>query len=199
MSYKFYMERLVVGIYAENCYILADEETKECAVIDPGADFEKIKKKIESKELTLKYILLTHAHFDHIGAVAQLQKWGNAPVYVSYEDKALYEGSFVPDYELVGGEIFELGTLKIKTIRTPGHTQGGCCFYIPSEKVLISGDTLFYRSVGRSDLPGGNHKQLINAIIENLMTLPDDTQVFPGHGSETTIGFERAHNSFIQG
>lgn len=199
MSDKLFVEKQVVGIYAENCYIVADTDCKECVVIDPGADFKRIKSRVDEHDFTVKAILLTHGHFDHIGAVSDLRKATGAPVYVNFGDEELYRNAFKPDFELSDGAKLYVGSIEMQVITTPGHTQGGVCFYLPYEGVLFAGDTLFYRSVGRTDLPGGNHKQLINNIITKLMVLPDETVVYPGHSAKTTIGEERRHNLFIQG
>lgn len=199
MSGKLFIEKQVVGIYAENCYIVANLENNECVVIDPGADFKRIMSRIEDKGFKVKYILLTHGHFDHIGAVTELKHATSADIYVNFGDVDLYQNAFIPDRELLDGDKLYLGEIEIQVITTPGHTQGGVCFYLPAEKVLFAGDTLFYRSVGRTDLPGGNHKQLIQNIITKLMVLPDDVVVYPGHSAKTTIGDERRHNLFIQG
>lgn len=199
MSSKLFIEKQVVGIYAENCYIVADLESNECAVIDPGADFKRLLSRVQDKGFQTKFILLTHGHFDHIGAVTEMKHATGAEIYVNFGDAELYQNAFIPDKELSDGEKLYLGEIEIRVITTPGHTQGGVCFYLPSEKILFAGDTLFYRSVGRTDLPGGNHKQLIQNIITKLMVLPDDVIVYPGHSAKTTIGDERRHNLFIQG
>lgn len=199
MNDNFFIEKQVVGIYAENCYIVADAESRECMVIDPGADFKKLMSRIAAHEFKVKYIMLTHGHFDHIGAVSEMQAETGAPVYINSGDQELYQAAIRPDGELFDGDEFKIGRFAFRVIGTPGHTQGGVCFYFPSEGVLFSGDTLFFRSVGRTDLLGGNHKQLIQHIIERLMKLPDDTVVYPGHSAKTTIGDERRHNLFIQG
>lgn len=196
---RFYLEKQVVGIYAENCYIVADLETKECIVIDPGADFGRIFSRVREKDLKVKYILLTHGHFDHIGAVTELQNATGAPVCINFGDEELYQAAIKPSEEILDGAEYTVGAFRLKVIATPGHTQGGVCFYIEEKGILFAGDTLFYRSVGRTDLLGGNHRQLIKGIIEKLMVLPDETVVYPGHGMRTTIGEERRHNLFIQG
>ncbi len=193
------IDKVVVGAYAENTYIVADPSVKECVVIDPGAEFPKIWQKITERELSVKYILLTHAHFDHIGAVTELAARTGAPVYVSREDEHLYSDSISPDGNLEDGLDFQLGRFKLRTIATPGHTMGGMCFYIKEAGVIFTGDTLFYRSVGRTDLAGGSHRTLIRSIIDKLMLLPDNTVVYPGHSARTTIGDERRHNLFLQG
>ncbi|WP_139904400.1 MBL fold metallo-hydrolase [Clostridium thermarum] len=198
--------RIPAGPLATNCYILIDEETKETAVIDPGGEAEKLIATLERNEAKVKYILLTHGHFDHTGAVMDLKNKYKAPVYVTKEDYDMihsvaselfnmegYDGSI--NNFIYEATVFELGSTKIKCITTPGHTPGGVCFYF--DNILISGDTLFNGSVGRTDFVGANHRILINSIKTKLMDLPEDTVVLPGHGEETTIGREKQFNPFL--
>ncbi len=207
------LEKIVVGSYAANCYILGDEVSKEAIVVDPGSEADRIMKKISDKALKVKYIVLTHGHGDHIGAVESLKVMTGAEVMIHHDDAYMlddpsknFTGSihgnsiaFKPDRTIGAGDVIQIGKIKIRVLHTPGHTYGGICLYVPSEKVVISGDTLFYGSVGRSDLEGGDHKQMISAIIKQLMTLDDEVIVYPGHGASTSIGFERRKNPFIQG
>lgn len=195
---EFFVKTLAVGSYAANCYIIGDKETRECAVIDPGAEFSKINQWLEQKELKVKYIFLTHGHFDHIGAAMELKRATGAPLLVNSGDDYLYSDTLEPDGDLLEGEKYEVAGQTLEVIATPGHTIGGICLYIRAKKILFAGDTLFYRSVGRTDLEGGNFKQLINGIVTKLMVLDDDVLVYPGHGLKTTIGDERRHNMFIQ-
>lgn len=198
--------RIPAGMLGTNCYILTDEASAETAVIDPGGDAQKLINEIDKTNTEVKYILLTHGHFDHTGAVTELKKKYNAPVYISSQDYAYVNSDDNELYAIIGddgtissfihdGSEFSLGDLKIKAIETPGHTPGGVCFYV--ENVLISGDTLFDGSVGRTDFPGASHEMLITSIYDKLMTLPDDTIVLPGHGGETTIGKERNSNPYL--
>ncbi|WP_163193964.1 MBL fold metallo-hydrolase [Clostridium thermarum] len=198
--------RIPVGPLATNCYILIDEETKETAVIDPGGEAEKLIATLERNEAKVKYILLTHGHFDHTGAVIDLKNKYKAPVHVTKEDHDMIHSGASELFNMEGYDgsinnfiyeatVFELGSTKIKCITTPGHTPGGVCFYF--DNILISGDTLFNGSVGRTDFVGANHRILINSIKTKLMDLPEDTVVLPGHGEETTIGREKQFNPFL--
>lgn len=207
------IEKLAVGAYAANCFVIGDEKSKEAIVIDPGGEAERIFKKIEQLELKVKYIILTHGHGDHIGGVEALKKLTGAKVLCHHEEVEMIENaslnltttmngpniSIKPDQTVGDREFLVFGDKKAQIMHTPGHTKGGICVYIDDEKVLISGDTLFYGSVGRSDLAGGNHKQLIQGILTKLMVLDDHVTVYPGHGASTSIGFERRKNPFLQG
>lgn len=202
--------RMTVGLMETNCYIIADEKTNEGAVIDPGADGSLILDKIETLGLKLQYILLTHTHYDHIGAVAELKRATGAKLAVSVEDAAgltdghwnlsAYGGSPVEaaeaDILLKDGDKLLLGGQTIQVLSTPGHTKGGVCFLCGDE--LFSGDTLFALSVGRSDFPGGSMDALVRSIQTKLMPLCDSVRVYPGHGPATTIGREREGNPYIQ-
>lgn len=194
------------GIFGENTYLLIDEETKEAIIIDGGSNFDIINDEIEKLHATLKYILNTHAHFDHIIEEKDIQDRTGVPVYVHEDDKLLLESLNVQTAALGIPDVLppanvitfnensdlRLGGKKIKIIHTPGHTQGSCCFLIGND--LFSGDTLFYGSVGRTDLAGGNFKQLQNSIINKLFTLDDNINVYPGHDAKTTIGYEKKYN-----
>lgn len=202
--------RMAVGLMETNCYIIADEETNEGAVIDPGADGSLILDKIKTLGLKLQYILLTHTHYDHIGAVAELKRATGAKLAVSEEDAAgltdgrwnlsAYGGSPVEaaeaDILLKDGDELPLGGQTIQVLFTPGHTKGGVCFLCEDE--LFSGDTLFDLSVGRCDFPGGSLDTLVQSIKTKLMPLGNNVHVYPGHGSATTIGREREGNPYIQ-
>lgn len=207
------LEKIAVGAYAANCFIVGDEETRIGMVIDPGGEAERIYKKIEDLGLNIAYIVLTHAHGDHIGGVEKLKKLTGAPVLLHHDEEEMLKtpslnltqsmnGPTVAlnaDRTIGEGEVLSLGGLRCKVIHTPGHTTGGICLYFDKEKVLFSGDTLFYGSIGRTDLPGGSHKQLIQGILNKLMILEDQVAVYPGHGASSSIGFERKRNPFLQG
>ena len=199
------IKRIPAGMYAANCYILIDEENKLGCIVDPGGDEDIITEEIEKSNMQVKFILLTHGHLDHVEAVDSLKQKYNIPVYISGKDKELMKNrqsvfgelwnTTEEDKEINDGDVLELGNLKIKCIETPGHTPGGMCFFV--EGVVFTGDTLFYGSIGRTDFPGGNHKELINSIKTKLMTLADDIVVLPGHERESKIKFEREHNPFL--
>lgn len=204
------IHRMAVGLMETNCYIIADEKTNEGAVIDPGADGSLILDKLQTLGIKLQYILLTHTHYDHIGAVAELKRNTGAKLAVSAEDAAgltdgrwnlsAYGGSPVEaaeaDILLKDGDELRLSGQTIKVLSTPGHTKGGVCFLCGSE--LFSGDTLFAGSVGRSDFPGGSMDALVQSIKTKLMPLDGMVRVRPGHGPMTTIGQERIGNPYIR-
>lgn len=201
---------LPLGIYQANCYVVYDEETKETAVVDPGGDFEELKDYIDDNNLTVKYIILTHAHGDHIGALRELKTYTDAPVCVHEADNSMLKNSKKNYSEIMGykkielegdifledGRVLELGNIELRIIHTPGHTKGSIC--IKCEDSLFSGDTLFARSIGRTDFEGGSYEEIISSIKNKLMTLPDETKVYPGHGGSTTIGEERYKNPFLK-
>lgn len=197
------IKRIPAGVYAANCYIIMDEDTKETAVIDPGGEADTLIKAIKDMNAKVKYILLTHGHADHTGAAVQLKNELNTPVYISEDDyKLINNGEFMygdiagnVDKYINEGDIFTIGSIKIKSILTPGHTPGGVCFLV--DDMVFTGDTLFQGSIGRTDLAGGNFETIIKSIKEKLIKLPDDITVFPGHGSESSIGREKVQNPFL--
>ena len=198
---------LPLGNMPTNCYVLFDEKSKECAVFDPAAEGEKILSFVAGYKV--KYIVLTHMHIDHVMALDEVKEKTGAPVVVSSEDAnvmnddsftlANFFGTTSPDTQadikVFHGDILHLGENELKIIHTPGHTLGSIC--VLCDSVLISGDTLFLESVGRSDFPGGSHTTLINSIRENLFPLNDEIRVYPGHGPMTTIAHEKMYNPYL--
>lgn len=201
--------KMEVGIYGVNAYILGDEESKEAVVIDPGGSSDEISSLLRKEKLTLRAILLTHAHGDHIGGIAGLVKDWKAPAFVhkkdlyilqdadlNYSSKLPMNAVNIGDAKVLKhGDILKYGKLEIKVIHTPGHSPGGTTFQV--EDRLFTGDTLFKGSIGRTDLEGGSHKQLINSIKEKLLVLNNDYKVYPGHGPETSLEEERRSNPFL--
>ncbi|RUT56717.1 MBL fold metallo-hydrolase [Clostridium botulinum] len=191
------IKTIPVGIYNANCYLLIDQD--KCAIIDPGGDPEDIIKIIEDNNLIPKFILLTHGHIDHVGGVEAIKDEYNIPFYINRKDEDLIKeaeyifGNFGKyknaDEYLVEGKEFQLGNLKIKAIETPGHSPGGMSFLV--NNVIFTGDTLFRESIGRSDFIGGSHNTLINSIQSKITVLDPDIYVLPGHGPQSTIGYEK--------
>ncbi len=206
-------EILPVGILQCNCSIFGDEQTREAIVIDPGDNIGQILAILASHALKVKAIVITHAHIDHIGGAAKLKDATGAPVYMNASDQDLYDHLDVQaawlqmktpektsiDTEAREGDSLELGGKAFHVLHTPGHTQGSISLWIPAENKLIAGDTLFRDSIGRTDLPGGDGRQILRSIRNKLLTLPEDAVVVPGHGGNTTIGREKERNPFLQG
>lgn len=202
---------VVVGALGVNCIVLGCNETKQGIVVDPGADLERIQSRIDHHGLSLVAVVNTHGHFDHVGANFRLLQTTKAPLYIHQADApmlgrvaqvaAMYglpgENSPAPDRFLEDGLTLEFGIHHLRVIHTPGHTPGGCCLYLEAEEKLIAGDTLFADGVGRTDLPGGSHEQLVQSIKTRLFTLPDQVKVYPGHGPATSIGHEKLHNPYL--
>ncbi|MDD2447053.1 MAG: MBL fold metallo-hydrolase [Tissierellia bacterium] len=201
--------KITAGIYAVNCYIVYSNKTKDTIVIDPGGDAGEIIKFIDENNLNLKYIVLTHGHGDHIGGVPELKSYYNVPLLIHEDDVELLIDcnknlsnmmamgciEMHPDAELKHNDVIEFGDINAQVLHTPGHTKGGISLKIANN--VISGDTLFNSSIGRSDLYGGNTETLIDSIKSQLMTLPEDTIVLPGHGLPTSIKFEKYNNPFL--
>ena len=193
-----------------NCYLVINEETKDTVMVDPGAYPTKLKNAVKEQGLKLKAVLLTHAHFDHIMGIEDFLKAFDVPVYVGREEQPLladdrlnassmygYHCAYTGAKALEDGQTVECAGTEIHVIHTPGHTVGGCCYYLPEEEALFCGDTLFCGSIGRTDLPTGSSRDLAHSIREKLMILPDETKLYPGHMDESTIGYEKEINPFI--
>jgi glyoxylase-like metal-dependent hydrolase (beta-lactamase superfamily II) len=206
------IERLEVGPFATNCYIVGDESTKEGMIIDPGAEANRIMTKVKDLGLDIKKIVLTHSHIDHIGALREIKDATGAEFSVHTDDAehlkigpspdiAAFFANMspppMPDLLLKGGDSIDIGDLHFLVIHTPGHSPG--CICLLYNGVVFSGDTLFNFGIGRTDFPGGSFNQLMNSIHTKLMILPDNTVVYPGHGPQTTIGTERRGNPFLRG
>jgi len=203
------LNQLTVGQLGVNCYIVSCEDTKESLVIDPGDNVEIILEKIEQENLQVKYIVNTHGHADHIGANTILKNKTKALIAIHSDDApmlsnpklnlSIYIGASIisdaADIILNDGDIMTIGNVNLSVLHTPGHTKGGICLL--TEGALFSGDTLFAESIGRCDFPDGSMNDLIHSIQSQLMKLPDDIKVYPGHGPVTTIGWERTHNPYL--
>jgi glyoxylase-like metal-dependent hydrolase (beta-lactamase superfamily II) len=204
-------EILPVGALQCNCSILGDEASGEAIVVDPGDNIPRIIAILERHHLTVKQILITHAHIDHIAGAARLKQLTGAPILYNPRDLPLVKMMDMqagwlgiatpevhpPDDTLEDGRIIAITGISGNILHTPGHTQGSVCLHLPAQNLLLAGDTLFAGSVGRTDLPGGDGPMLIRSIHEKLLPLPDETVVVPGHGPKTTIGEERETNPFL--
>lgn len=206
-------EILPVGLLECNCSVVADDETKEAVVVDPGDEIERVQRILTKFDLRVRYIIATHAHIDHVGGLRNLHETTGAPVLMHVADLPLYEnlaaqaawlGVETPrmlevDQFLKEGDRLCWGSLSLEVLHTPGHSPGSISLHLPGENARIfAGDTLFQGSVGRWDLWGGSEEQLLRSIHEKLLLFPDETPVFPGHGPSTTIGRERESNPFLQ-
>jgi hydroxyacylglutathione hydrolase len=212
MSSELLRETFPVGPLRCNCTLLANLETREAIVIDPGDEIADILARLARRQLTLKQIIVTHAHIDHIGGAAQLRRVTGAPVLFHQADlpilgmmemQAAWIGVATPeqtalDQSADDGLSAGVPGLEAEVIHTPGHTPGSICLHFPKQELLLAGDTLFAGSVGRTDLPGGDTKALLRSIHTRLLPLPENTLVVPGHGQETTLGQEREMNPFLQ-
>jgi glyoxylase-like metal-dependent hydrolase (beta-lactamase superfamily II) len=204
-------EILAVGPLQCNCSILGDEASREAIVVDPGDDISRIIGLLNQHQLTVKQIIVTHAHIDHIAGAQRLKRLTGAPILYNQNDLPLVKMMDLqagwlgvptpevapPDASLEHGQVVSIAGLSGSILHTPGHTEGSVCLYLPQQKLLLAGDTLFAGSVGRTDLPGGNTQKLLKSIHESLLTLPDDATVIPGHGPSTSIGAERESNPFL--
>ncbi len=204
------LEALAVGPFASNCFIVGSENTKEGLIIDPGEEADTILKKVEELGLTVKLIVLTHGHIDHVMALKAVKDATGAEFAMHEGDVKILEQRMLaasfgislappppPDRLLKGGDTIEVGDVRFLVLHTPGHSPGGICLL--GHGIVISGDTLFNLGIGRTDFPGSSFAQLMNSIHTKLMVLPAETVVYPGHGPETTIGYERQWNPFVRG
>lgn len=221
MSMK--IESYCVGPVQTNCYFAVNETTKEMFIVDPGDEAAMLAAKIREKGYLPKAILLTHGHFDHAGAAGELAELlsvpsdsecpaeqASVPIYAyriekeTLEDPARNVSGMIGKQEVYHADIYvkdeqilTIAGFSIRVLHTPGHTSGGCCYYIPKEDVLFSGDTLFCQSVGRTDFPGGSMSRIVQSIQEKLLVLPEQTEVYPGHMETTSIGQERMWNPYL--
>ncbi len=204
------IEKFVLGSMATNCYFLINEETKEMVIVDPAVCPSYLIRLIKENGYAPKAILLTHAHFDHVMGIDGFVETFGIPVYLHENEAEILADAnlnlssmFGAQYSydkvtcLSDGEELSVAGLIFTVIHTPGHTAGSCCYYLEEEGILISGDTLFCRSVGRSDFPTGDTLTLIRSIREKLICLPDDVRVYPGHDKETCIAEEKENNPFF--
>jgi len=200
-----------VGPLQCNCSVIGDEQTREAMVIDPGDEVDNVMAVVKRHGLTVKQIVVTHAHIDHVGGATKLKRLTGAPILLNQNDYALLKmldvqaawvgmkspGAVAIDASLATGDQVRAGSHVADVLHTPGHTEGSICLYFAPEKKLIAGDTLFAGSIGRTDLPGGSYDKIMRSLHGPVMALPDDTIVVPGHGPLTTIGEERATNPFL--
>jgi len=207
------IEHLILGEFQTNCYIIRRSKTAaDCLLIDTGLDADKIINFLEAEQLNPQVIILTHGHIDHIAGLERLRShYPDLKVYIHKQDAQMLTGEKKNLSELMGvsftttaanhiltdGQLIEQAGITLKVVHTPGHTPGGICLYSEKDRILFSGDSLFSDSVGRTDFPGGSMQQLIQSIKKNLLTLPAETIVYPGHGPVTTIGREKATNPFL--
>lgn len=208
------IECLILGLYETNCYILRrDKNAEDCLIIDAGLDCEPLVNYLQQHKLNPASLVLTHGHIDHIGGIDTLrEKFPDIKVYIHQLDADMLEeplsnlsamtgATFITapaDVTIDDGDVIESAGVKLQVLHTPGHTHGGISLYSAEFGVVFSGDALFADSVGRTDFPGGSMTQLISGIKDKLLTLPDETKVYPGHGPETTIAREKAHNQYLR-
>ena len=209
------LETFPVGSFQCNCSVLACADTKEAIVVDPGGEHQRILEIVRHYDLTVKWIIHTHAHLDHIYETRDVKEAAGGTIALHRDDTFLYDGFAMQaamfgwrvrpvlpvEHWLADGESLPFGKRAAEVIHTPGHTPGSCCFRVESADgpLLLAGDTLFQRSIGRTDLPGGDFATITRSIQTKIYTLDPDTSVIPGHGPRTTVGDEARHNPFVQG
>jgi glyoxylase-like metal-dependent hydrolase (beta-lactamase superfamily II) len=206
------IRRFSLGPLQTNCYMVGCDLTRQAAIIDPSWNGLGIAAAADEDGWDISHILLTHSHFDHVGGLADLKEATSAPVYIHAEAVSMLQQANVmaslfgmtikapsaPDELLVPGQVIEVGELRLKTLFTPGHAPGHVSFYLPEYHVVFDGDVLFRECIGRLDFPDSDYDTLIHSIESELMSLPDETRVFSGDGPETTIGYERRNNPFLE-
>jgi glyoxylase-like metal-dependent hydrolase (beta-lactamase superfamily II) len=202
---------LALGPFMTNSYVLGCEQSREAVVIDPGFEPDRLLAKAAQDDLKIVKILLTHGHVDHVSAVGGIKRATGAPIYIHEADREQYlaapklgmyfglqtDEQPAPDHTVAEGDEITFGEQTLKVIHTPGHTPGGVCYHSPSAKILVAGDTLFQRGIGRTDLPGGSMRTLFSSIQGKIYALDGDTRVLSGHGPETTVAEERRSNPFV--
>lgn len=202
-----------VGPLQCNCSVIGDEPSREAMVIDPGDNIEQVLAVVKKHGLTVKQIVVTHAHIDHVGGAMKLKETTGAPILLNQNDDMLLKmldvqagwigvappGAVKIDRDIRDGDVVGIDGIQATVIHTPGHTEGSVCLYFTSEKKLIAGDTLFAGSIGRTDLPGGSFEKIMSSLREKVLALPDEIAVIPGHGPKTTVGEERETNPFLTG
>ncbi|MDO5403113.1 MAG: MBL fold metallo-hydrolase [Eubacteriales bacterium] len=201
----------VIGLIATNCYLIKNEDTKQSVLIDPAEAPQRLQEMIDKSGCELKAVLLTHGHSDHISAAKEVCEKNHVRLYAGEDEKELLQNpqlnlssqlgaaiSIEADCWVKDNDQLNIAGMDIKAIHTPGHTAGGMCYYIEEAGLLFSGDTLFAESVGKTDFPTGSMSELVRSVKEKLMILPDDTRVLPGHGEDTSIGYEKKYNPYCQ-
>ena len=204
------IEKMVLGQVSTNCYLAVNKKTKEAILIDHADEARRIDRKIKELGLKPAAILLTHGHFDHIKAAEEIGDLHEILIYANEKEEKIMEDSLlnlsanfgepftaVPDMLHADGQELLIAGMKIQVLHTPGHTQGSVCYYFPDEKAVFSGDTLFNGSIGRTDFPTGSMSELVRSAKEKLLVLPEEVKVYPGHGEETTIRYEKKYNPFL--
>lgn len=207
MAEKMIIQNLVLGNVATNCYFLMNPQTKDLLVVDPGDEADRIQEKIAALEGKPVAILLTHGHYDHMLAADAIRRKYEIPVYIHEKEEALLEDSMLnlsgywsssystkADHLVKEGDVLQLAGYEIHVLHTPGHTAGSACYYFPQEKVLISGDTLFCQSYGRTDFPTSSPRDMQNSVGRLLKEIPEDVAVYPGHEMSTSIAMEKRYN-----